>query len=253
MVTRKPTIEAIPEFTPLASHGNTPPRVEAIPEDTRTAENKPPTRTNTTTRKPTVEAIPELDNNERSRRTHAPPVEQIPEIVAETRRPPSRRTEEDKLPDIIASTRPGTRSNSAPERTPQNSGTGIAPTSGWNGTFVGEKGRATLTCSATGGSLSCSGQYNLAGAYHKNARGSGQYSNCRLEGNKATCDWTGSHEDDDKTATATGTATMTLSGDKITGTNVVVVGSVTWKGGHPLYASNFEKGNTSGIYAERQK
>jgi hypothetical protein len=170
-------------------------------------------------------------------------------------RVPGRDLEEDEEDDVVEALPedrlPNTRRTEPPDNQPTSGPPD--PASEWNGTFVSMGGRATLTCSTAGKSMSCTGQYNLAGGYHKNARGSGTYSNCGFSGpNQAFCNWEGRHEDDDKTATLSGTAALVLSGDRITGTNTVLTPTVTWKGGHAFYKS-FEKGDTSPIYGERQK
>jgi hypothetical protein len=50
------------------------------------------------------------------------------------------------------------------------------------------------------------------------ASGSGQWSNCRVTGNTAECDYTGTHDDATKSGTRRGKLKVSLSGDTMTGT-----------------------------------
>ena len=121
----------------------------------------------------------------------------------------------------------------------------------WSGTWVAD--RTTYNISSSGNSISASFQYNFPNAYNKNARGSGQWSNCTIEGNTATCHFTISHEDDDKTANASGIVKVTLSGDTITGGTTVTESSINWKPRSEGGSSDLQKGGVGTIELKRAK
>jgi hypothetical protein len=82
----------------------------------------------------------------------------------------------------------------------------------WAGTWVGSY-NYTLNISGGGSSISASFQYQQVGA-----SGSGQWSNCRVTGNTAECDYTAQHDDVTKSGSRRGKLKFTLNGDTMTGT-----------------------------------
>jgi hypothetical protein len=137
--------------------------------------------------------------------------------------------------------------------TPRDGEPGGIDTQRWAGTWQDASGRRVYSISGQGGSLSGSYQYNLPGAYNANARGGGSFSNCKPDGERVVCDWTGSHEDDHKTISARGVMILKLSGDRLTATAAYVDDSstVSWKGGAPLYDPETTKGYSSSVELNR--
>jgi hypothetical protein len=82
----------------------------------------------------------------------------------------------------------------------------------WTGTWTGSY-EYIVHISGAGDSISATYRYEQVGA-----SGSGQWSNCRVTGNTAECDYTGTHDDATKSGTRRGKVKVTLSGDTMTGT-----------------------------------
>lgn len=121
-------------------------------------------------------------------------------------------------------------------------------TTGWTGTWVG--GGDTVTISATGNSISASFQYK----HPPHSTGTGQWTNCKIEGNKATCNWSENYDDEDKSAVRGGTLVVTLNGDSITGQSLEEnEPRFTWKQGISPYSSSIRKGARWSINLTRKK
>jgi hypothetical protein len=88
----------------------------------------------------------------------------------------------------------------------------IAGNENWAGTWSGSY-NLVVNISGAGDSISASFQYQQVGA-----SGSGQWSNCRVTGSTAECDYTAHHDDATKSGNRRGKVKVILSGDTITGT-----------------------------------
>jgi hypothetical protein len=88
----------------------------------------------------------------------------------------------------------------------------VSSTQNWAGTWVGSYNQ-TVHISGSGSSISASFEYQQPGA-----SGNGQWSNCRVTGNTAECNYTAHHDDATKSGSRRGTLKVTLNGDTITGT-----------------------------------
>lgn len=82
--------------------------------------------------------------------------------------------------------------------------------SNWAGRWV--DGISVVEIKGSGNALSASWTYNAP-----NLSGDGSWSECKVEGNTANCDWEVTHDDDTKKGKRTGTLKVILSGDAITG------------------------------------
>jgi hypothetical protein len=102
----------------------------------------------------------------------------------------------------------------------------IAATGNWNGTFADSYG--SITISGTGSTISAT--FTSQGP-ENNWKNVGQWSECTVNGNKATCKWTCSYSDNDKTGTRKGTVEVTLNGNSISGSYREDTPSFTWKPG----------------------
>ena len=69
----------------------------------------------------------------------------------------------------------------------------------------------------------------------------GQWSDCKVNGNSAKCNWTCSYSDNDKSGTRNGTLEVTLSGNTISGSYYEDTPSFTWKPGVDKY-TKMQKG-----------
>lgn len=86
----------------------------------------------------------------------------------------------------------------------------------WSGTYTNAAGTSTLTLSGSGTSLSATEQWR-SGDRH----GTGAWSNCKVNGNAASCDWTGTYEGDPaKSGTRHGTLSVTLDGNRLSGSSL---------------------------------
>ena len=97
----------------------------------------------------------------------------------------------------------------------------VAPAVDWSGTY--SDGQNEYILSGRGYGLTAQGR-SLRGT-----KSSGRWSDCAVQGNRATCTFSGSYEDADKTATYTGIADTTLSADGISGTHTLTNVSVSWR------------------------
>lgn len=139
--------------------------------------------------------------------------------------------------DVSGRTKPETEDTKPPE-----------PAAGWSGTWVG--GGAVVTISASGNSISASFNYK----HPPQSVGSGNWMNCIIEGYKATCTWSESYEDEDKSASRGGTLEVTLNGDSISGQSFETnEPQFTWKQGVSPYWSSIRKGATWSINLTRKK
>jgi len=108
----------------------------------------------------------------------------------------------------------------------------VQPGLDWAGTYGDGENEYTLT----GGNAGLSGQ----GRSLRGNPASGQWSACVVEGNRATCQFSGSFRDDDKSASYSGTAQLTLDGDTLSGTNVLERVSISWRSAP--YGTVFQEG-----------
>jgi hypothetical protein len=111
------------------------------------------------------------------------------------------------------------------EKNPESSARDNRPADlNWAGTWVGSYNQ-TVNISGGGSSISASFSYQQPGA-----SGNGQWSNCRVTGNTAECNYTAHHDDATKSGTRSGKLSVTLNGDTITGTYYEDEPQWTYKG-----------------------
>lgn len=98
----------------------------------------------------------------------------------------------------------------------------------WNGTFTDSYGSVTITSSGTSMSASFTSQ-----GPEDNWKNVGQWTNCKVEGNTAKCDWSCSYSDNNKTGTRNGRLEVTLSGNTISGSSFeeTPASAFNWKPG----------------------
>jgi hypothetical protein len=120
----------------------------------------------------------------------------------------------------------------------------------WSGTWRDAADAANVVnISGSGNSLSASFKYESG-----SASGNGSWSNCKVEGNTAQCNWTVSHQDDTKTGTRRGTLKATLSSDTITGSYFEDTPQWNYKPGYNAsnVTSSMHKGAVWPISLKRQ-
>jgi hypothetical protein len=106
----------------------------------------------------------------------------------------------------------------------------------WTGTWLGKGSVYTISVDKGNGTLYGSYNYNLPGVYWGNAKGNGTFSNGEIKSGKLSCDWSGSHEDDDKTYEMTGKMFFTLYGKTLHVQGWITIETkVNWKEGRPRY------------------
>jgi hypothetical protein len=90
---------------------------------------------------------------------------------------------------------------------------------------VYSNGTSAVTISGSGTSLTAQEKWATGGR-----NGSNTWTNCRVSGNSAKCDWTGTYlGDPDKTADRRGTLTATLNGNTLTGSYTEAEPTFHWK------------------------
>jgi hypothetical protein len=128
---------------------------------------------------------------------------------------------------------------SAPSPTP--------PGAEWSGSYQQEGTTIDISGSAAG--LSASFTYQVG-----DAKGSGSWTGCTVEGNTAKCDWTAQHDDPTKSGTRSGTVQVTLDGNTITGAYYEHEPNFNYKEGYSAatVSSSMHEGATWSINATRK-
>jgi hypothetical protein len=146
--------------------------------------------------------------------TQIGPTHRSPTPINPTKRSPNEPKIENDPGTLTDQPKTGNRDDGATPSTDQN----------WTGTWVGSYNQI-VRISGGGSSISASFEYQQPGA-----SGNGQWSNCRVTGNTAECNYTANHDDETKSGTRRGKLIVTLNGDTITGTYYEDEPQWTYKG-----------------------
>ncbi len=107
----------------------------------------------------------------------------------------------------------------------------------WTGTWVADNDRIKFIISGDRKEFSISFEYEYPGAYWNEAKGKVKLTNCKIDGNAGTCDWSDAFQTKDYNSSAKGKMKLELNGDRISVSlsEITVADKVSWKGGKELY------------------